>query len=442
MASWLHPQEKSDQNRLPPLQQKSRIPVRVPQLSSDSDRGSSSVDDADKKVNLQKDSGSKVQNRRSSRIPITTDERRSKVHTKVNLPKTVKTARKGKPTGKASDMNLRETQEKKQKEKANAIPSTDSAKYVSYYWHAKETPPNVRRRVPRQLTPIKTESKQVCNDEKEPREESSASEVSSAAREEVTPDFECNVVPVYEEELRIRTEADFSGSEFGDDFKRLSISSDEKAMPHVPPWLREDYKEKEKTSDHINFVKSDATVTSSAQNIQLKTEKKMDENDISEEELDCSSFTESRGYKRKMAELDEKSRRLKAQFAEENRQTIESMNEIVEEIKQSQEREDGITNEIEEMRRRQNEIKDDLKSLDEIAQRRELEDKKWKENMDKKKKKVARKLEKIRAERRKYQEEKGDENESTEEHDQSDENQMKVQRVRAANVLPRQTKPL
>lgn len=40
----------------------------------------------------------------------------------------------------------------------------------------------------------------------------------------------------------MRTEADFSGSEFGDDFKRLSISSDEKAMPHVPPWLREDYK--------------------------------------------------------------------------------------------------------------------------------------------------------------------------------------------------------
>ena len=49
------------------------------------------------------------------------------------------------------------------------------------------------------------------------------------------------------------------------------------------------------------------------------------------------------------------------------------------------------------MRRRQDEIKDDLKSLDEIAQRRELEDKKWKEKMDKKKKKVARKLEKIRA---------------------------------------------
>ena len=68
---------------------------------------------------------------------------------------------------------------------------------------------------------------------------------------------------------------------------------------------------------------------------------------------------------------------------------------------------------------RQDEVKDDLKRLDEIAQRRELEDKKWKEKMDKKKKKVVRKLEKIKAERRKYQEEEKD---SKEEHDQPEEN--------------------
>ena len=86
-------------------------------------------------------------------------------------------------------------------------------------------------------------NKQVCSDEKEPREESSASEVSSSARtEDVTPDFECNVSPVLEEELRIGAEADFSGSEFGDDFERHSKSSDEKAMPNVPPWLREECK--------------------------------------------------------------------------------------------------------------------------------------------------------------------------------------------------------
>ena len=165
---------------------------------------------------------------------------------------------------------------------------------------------------------------------------------------------------------------------------------------------------------------------SSAQNIRLETEfgtkNKMEENVLSEEELDCSSFTESSGYQRKMAELNEKSRRLKAQFAEENRQAVESMNKTMEKIKQSQAREDCITNEIEEMRRRRDEIKEDLKRLDEIGQRRELEDKKWREKIDKKKKRVANRLEKIRAERRKYQGGKADENDSTEGYDQPDKN--------------------
>ena len=165
---------------------------------------------------------------------------------------------------------------------------------------------------------------------------------------------------------------------------------------------------------------------SSAQNIRLETEfgtkNKMEDNVLSEEELDCSSFTESSGYQRKMAELNEKSRRLKAQFAEENRQAVESMNKTMEKIKQSQAREDCITNEIEEIQRRRDEIKEDLKRLDEIGQRRELEDKKWREKMDKKKKRVANRLEKIRAERRKYQGGKADENDSTEGYDQSDKN--------------------
>ena len=164
---------------------------------------------------------------------------------------------------------------------------------------------------------------------------------------------------------------------------------------------------------------------SSAQNIRLETEfgtKNKMENVLSEEELDCDSFTESSGYERKMAELNEKSRRLKAQFAEENRQAVESMNKTMEKIKQSQAREDCITNEIEEMRRRRDEIKEDLKRLDEIGQRRKLEDKKWREKMDKKKKRVANRLEKIRAERRKYQEGTADENDSTEGYDQPDKN--------------------
>ena len=123
-----------------------------------------------------------------------------------------------------------------------------------------------------------------------------------------------------------------------------------------------------------------------------------------------------------MAELNEKSRRLKAQFAEENRQAVESTNKTMEEIKQSQARVDCIANEIEEMRRRRDEIKEDLKRLDEIGQRRDLEDKKWKEKMDMKNKKLANTLEKVRAKRRKYQEETGAENDSTEGQDQQDKN--------------------
>ena len=185
-------------------------------------------------------------------------------------------------------------------------------------------------------------------------------------------------------------------------------------------------RETEEKEENIKIIKGDTTVTSSAQNIRLETEfgtkNKMEENVLSEEELDCDFFTESSGYERKMAELNEKSRRLKAQFAEENRQAVESMNKTMEKIKQSQAREDCITNEIEEMRRRRDEIKEDLKRLDEIGQRRELEDKKWREKMDKKKKRVANRLEKIRAERRKYQEGTADENDSTEGYDQPDKN--------------------
>ncbi|CAH3038755.1 unnamed protein product [Pocillopora meandrina] len=418
MASWLHPEKKSNQNLLPPLRQKSRIPVRVTHLSSES-KGS-----LDEKALVHRDSDRKLQNKRPSRIPIAVDEKKNKDDTKENLPVYVKIQGE-EPLGKHSGIKLKDTQGKEEKKKASTISST-AAKYGSYR-RAKETMPNVRRRIPRQLTPLETDSKQVCSDEKEPREESSASEVSSSARtEDVTPDFECNVAPVLEEELRIGAEADFSGSEFGDDFERHSKSSDEKAMPNVPPWLREECKKREEITLNKNIVKDDTAVTNAAQNIRLEpeldTEDKVDKCGLSEEELDCSSFTESSGYKRKMAELDEKSRRLKAQFAEENRQAIESMNKIVEEIKQSQAREDSITNEIQEMRQRQDEIKDDLKRLDEIGQRRELEDKKWRERMEKKKKKVARRLEKIRAERRKYQEETADEDGSTEEHEQPDEN--------------------
>ena len=56
-------------------------------------------------------------------------------------------------------IKLRETQGKEDKKTASAIPLT-TAKQSSYR-RAQKTTPIVRQRVPRQLTPTETESKQV-----------------------------------------------------------------------------------------------------------------------------------------------------------------------------------------------------------------------------------------------------------------------------------------
>ena len=151
----------------------------------------------------------------------------------------------------------------------------------------------------------------------------------------------------------------------------------------------------------------------------FEAENNLEEKATSDEEFECSSVTVSREGERKIAALDEKSRRLKAQFAEENRLAIESMDKIREEIKQSQEREDVITNDMEEMRKRQDEINQDLRRLDEISKRREREEEKWKLKIDKKKKKIAKRLEKIRADRLEYQQETEGENETPENQDHS-----------------------
>ena len=83
-------------------------------------------------------------------------------------------------------------------------------------------------------------NKQVSKDENEPRNETSASDSSSAARtDDVTPDFECNIVRVKDEDLMRGAESNMSGSEYGDDFERYSVSSDEQTLPNVPPWLRD-----------------------------------------------------------------------------------------------------------------------------------------------------------------------------------------------------------
>ena len=104
MASWLHPEKKSNQNQVPPLQKKSRIPVRMTRLSRESDRGSLSENEAANKARLQRISVSKLQNKRPSRIPIVVDERKNNANTKGNLTKNVKTTRGEMPLGKNSGM--------------------------------------------------------------------------------------------------------------------------------------------------------------------------------------------------------------------------------------------------------------------------------------------------------------------------------------------------
>lgn len=159
--------------------------------------------------------------------------------------------------------------------------------------------------------------------------------------------------------------------------------------------------------ENNEVLNDDASIASFVDNavkpVPFEEEDNLDEKATSDEEFDCSSVTVSSEGERKIAALDEKSRRLKAQFAEENRLAIESMDKIREEIKQSQEREDAITNDMDEMRKRQDEIKQDLRRLDEMSKRREREEEKWKSKIDHKRKKIAKRLEKIRAERLEYQ---------------------------------------
>ena len=163
----------------------------------------------------------------------------------------------------------------------------------------------------------------------------------------------------------------------------------------------------------------DASFVNGAVKPVFEEDNNLNEKPTSDEEFECSSVTVSSEGERKIDLLNEKSRRLKAQFAEENRLAIESMDKIREEIKQSQEREDAITNDMEEMRKRQDDIKEDLRCLDEMSKRREREEEKWKLKIDKKKKKIGKRLEEVQADRLKYQQETEAENETPENQDHS-----------------------
>ena len=102
MASWLSREISDDGKHFPPLKQKSKIPVRVTRLSSDTDKSSSSEDEANKKPSLSKDSVEKLHSQRPSRIPIMVGQKKSKIE-KDKLPvKNVRAAMAEKPLGRDS----------------------------------------------------------------------------------------------------------------------------------------------------------------------------------------------------------------------------------------------------------------------------------------------------------------------------------------------------
>ena len=106
MASWLSREISDDGKHLPPLKQKSKLPARVTQLSSDSDKSSSSEDEGGKKSSLSKDSAEKLQSQRLSRVPIKVGQEENKIE-KDKLPaKNLLTVMGEKPLGRDSGIVL------------------------------------------------------------------------------------------------------------------------------------------------------------------------------------------------------------------------------------------------------------------------------------------------------------------------------------------------
>ena len=87
-------------NRLSPVQQKSRIPVRiVNHLNNNSGKGSSSKDEVNMKQRILKNRLEKSQNKLPSRIPIPISRANSKDVGKDKMPKAVITATEKTPLG-------------------------------------------------------------------------------------------------------------------------------------------------------------------------------------------------------------------------------------------------------------------------------------------------------------------------------------------------------
>ena len=103
MASWLSGREKGGDNRirLPPVQQKSKIPAGITRLSSDTDKNSSSEDETEKQRHLRRDSADKLGSKPPSRNPLGLGAKKSSAD-KKKLNKNMKPAEEQRSLGKKS----------------------------------------------------------------------------------------------------------------------------------------------------------------------------------------------------------------------------------------------------------------------------------------------------------------------------------------------------
>ena len=104
MASWPSGKKIGGDNRirLPSVQQKSKIPVRMTGLNSDSNKSSSKEDESEKRRHFPRESVDKLGNKRPSRIPIAAAEQKKNNAEKKKVCKNKKPVEEQKPLAKHS----------------------------------------------------------------------------------------------------------------------------------------------------------------------------------------------------------------------------------------------------------------------------------------------------------------------------------------------------
>lgn len=204
------------------------------------------------------------------------------------------------------------------------------------------------------------------------------------------------------------------------------------------------FRDREKYITGATFQSSETKRDTRLKNLDNETENTTQEecgleaaSAIKTEEIDCCSTSLDSEGERALAKFDEKIALRKAEFAEENKIAMDRIEKMRKELRAGQEKDAESGREIEKMRVRYDELEANLKRLDKISRRREREEIKWRKKMDRKMKKNARKLEKIRAERLQYQNEGEGENAEVEE---SKNREQKLETEEECKEAPKETK--